>query len=87
MAPFMPLLSFPTAVHVLASVQETALFTLLDCWIHVAPPSVVRRIPCPTAVQVLASVQETLKREVDGPLDCSVQVAPPSVVLTMIAAP
>jgi hypothetical protein len=62
MVPFMPLLSFPTAVHVLASVQETALFTLLDCWIHVAPPSVVRRIPHPTAVQVLASVQETAEK-------------------------
>src|SRR6266446_5593349 len=76
----------PTTVQVLASLQETAYsagLALLGCWVHVAPPSVVRRMaptvkvpPPSTAVHVLALGQDTASAK---PLDC-VHVAPPSVV-------
>lgn len=82
----------PTAVQVLASLQETPprqSVVPLDCAVQVAPPSVVRRIVpgFPTAVQGLASVQETARSGLVVPLGWVFHVAPPSVVRTTIPGP
>src|SRR5260221_11013069 len=80
----------PATLPVLASVKETATkamapyewnapVTFLYCSVHVAPPSVVRRIEkSPTAVPVLSSANATTTRKDSVALDCGVHVDPPS---------
>jgi len=54
----------------------------VDWGVHVAPPSVVRKIVPngPTTVPVFAWVKKTLWSGLVVPLDCGVQAAPPSVI-------
>ncbi len=81
----------PTAVPVLASVNDTSLrcsCVRLTCFDHVTPPSVVRRmIPAsPTTVPVSVSEKETAVSFKVVPLYWTVQCAPPSTVRMIVPA-